>query len=188
MRDDALVLASASPRRQELLRSIGIRFELCAVDVDEHESGAPEQVVQTLAARKAKAAQAVRPGRLILAADTLVHAKGETLGKPADEHDARRMLRLLSGSWHEVYSGVCLMRDDLRLCHVECTRVLFEPMSEQEITRYIASGEPHGKAGAYAIQGLAGQYVSRIEGSYSNVVGLPLHAVVRLLRQAGISS
>lgn len=184
----ALVLASASPRRRELLASIGIPFELCSVDVDEHEAGEPDAVVQTLALRKAMAAAALHPDRLILAADTLVYAQGETLGKPGDAQEAGRMLRLLSGKAHLVYSGICLLKGELRLQHVECTKVFFEPLDEAEIAAYVRSGEPFGKAGAYAIQGLAGKYVSRIEGSYSNVVGLPLHAVIRLLRQAGISN
>ena len=183
-----LILASASPRRQELLQSIGQSCEQCAVDVDEHEQGEPEQVVRTLAKRKAQAAERLHPDRLILAADTLVHAQGQTLGKPLDDADAARMLRLLSGSVHQVYSGVCLLKDGIAHCLTECTSVYFEPLDEAEILRYIASGEPRGKAGAYAIQGLAGQYVSRIEGSYSNVVGLPLHAVTRLLKEAGIKS
>lgn len=179
-----LILASSSPRRQELLRSAGIPFELCACEVSELESGEPAQVVQALAHRKAEAAAALHKERLILAADTLVYAGGETLGKPRDAADALRMIRLLSGSEHEVFTGVCLLDSgsDFALVETDVTLVRFDRLSPEEMQRYVASGEPFGKAGGYAIQGRAGAFVSRIEGSYSNVVGLPLHLVRQMLQ------
>lgn len=185
---EPIILASASPRRHELLRQIGVDFEAYAPDVDENVQGEPAQVVCALAERKALAALALYPGRVILGADTLVYAKGETLGKPRDGQDALRMLRLLQGDWHEVYSGVCVIdgtADKLR-CRADVTRVRFIPMQEQVISAYVASGEPFGKAGAYAVQGLAGQFVCRLEGSSSNVIGLPLHLVRELLQLTGI--
>lgn len=180
-----LILASSSPRRQELLRAVGIPFELFAVEVDEEASGPPEEVVKLLALRKARAAAERKPGRLILAADTLVWAAGQTLGKPHDQQDALRMLRLLSGQEHLVFTGLCLMdgASGRQLCEVAQTKVCFDTMSEDDMAAYIDSQEPFGKAGAYAVQGRAGQFVHRIEGSYSNVVGLPLHLLRRMLNQ-----
>lgn len=181
-----IVLASSSPRRQELLRSLGLNFEICALPVDECVPGAPEQVVVTLAERKARAVQAQYPQALIIGADTLVGARNETLGKPRDEEDAFRMLSLLQGGWHSVHSGVCLidgMKDKVYLRH-EVTRVEFVHLSPAEIRAYIATGEPFDKAGAYALQGIAGMFVSRIDGSSSNVIGLPLAALRDMLLQA----
>lgn len=180
-----LVLASTSPRRQELLRSIALPFELYTVEVDEAASGTPDEVVQVLARRKARAAANALPSRRVLSADTLVWAQGETLGKPKDAQDAKRMLRLLSGGVNRVYTGICLIDGETgrELCDVAETLVYFDPISEEEIDAYIASGEPFGKAGAYAVQGRAGQFVHRVEGSYSNVVGLPLHCLRRMLHQ-----
>lgn len=181
-----IILASSSPRRQELLRNLGLPFIICAVPVDESVPGAPEQVVVTLAERKARAALAQHPQSLIIGADTLVSVKNETLGKPRDEEDAFRMLDLLQGTWHEVHSGVCLIdgRQSQIYLHHEVTRVAFVPLSADEINAYILTGEPFDKAGAYAIQGIAGMFVSRIEGSSSNVIGLPLAAVRQLLLKA----
>lgn len=184
-----LVLASTSPRRQELLRAVGLPFELFAPDVDESASGLPQDMVCELSRRKARAAAAKMPGRLIVAADTLVYAQGQTLGKPADEADARRMLKLLSGREHQVFTGLCLIdgQSGREMCLVDETSVTFDPMDEEEIADYIASGEPYGKAGAYAVQGRAGQYVSRLNGSYSNVVGLPLHLLRHMLKALNIT-
>ena len=182
----SIVLASSSPRRQELLRGLGLAFEICALPVDESVPGAPEQVVVTLAERKARAALAQYPNALIIGADTLVGARNETLGKPTDEEDAYRMLSLLQGGWHSVHSGVCLIdgpREKIYLRH-EVTHVEFVPLSPSEIRAYIATGEPFDKAGAYALQGIAGMFVSRIDGSSSNVIGLPLAALREMLLQA----
>lgn len=181
-----IVLASSSPRRQELLRGLGLSFEICAMPIDESVPGAPEQVVVTLAERKARAALAQHPQALIIGADTLVSTQKETLGKPKDEEDAFRMLSLLQGGWHSVHSGVCLIdgRRGKIYLHHEVTRVEFVPLNPAEIRAYIATGEPFDKAGAYAIQGIAGMFVSRIDGSNSNVIGLPLAALRGLLLQA----
>lgn len=185
---DAILLASASPRRFELLSMTGIAFEVCSPQVDENEMGAPDAVVQKLARKKARAALQTHPGRAVLAADTLVYAKGEVLGKPRDAQDALRMLQLLEGDAHDVYTGVCLIdasgREQLGM---DRTRVHFTRMSREEMEAYIACGEPFDKAGAYAIQGRAGMYISGIEGSYSNVVGLPLHLVKAFLDNANIT-
>ena len=183
-----IILASGSPRRRDLLRMVGIDFEVCQCEVDETETGLPDEVVERLAVKKAKAAFLLHPNRFILAADTLVYAGGKNLGKPQDASDAFAMLKLLQGAWHEVYTGVCFVSGDISQAKsaVEMTRVQFIPLSDHEIDSYIASGEPFGKAGAYAIQGIAGMFVSRIEGSYSNVVGLPLHLIKALLHEANL--
>ncbi len=181
-----IVLASSSPRRLELLKNLGLSFSVCAIPVDENVQGSPEQTVVTLAERKARAALARHPQTLIIGADTLVSVKDETLGKPRDGEDAFRMLSLLQGGWHEVHSGICLIdghRNKVYLHH-EVTRVEFVPLNADEISAYIRTGEPFDKAGAYAIQGIAGMFVSRIEGSGSNVIGLPLAALRRLLLKA----
>lgn len=188
MMAQGIILASGSPRRRDLLRMIGIDFEVCQCEVDETETGLPDEVVKRLAIKKAEAAFLLYPNCFILAADTLVYAGGKNLGKPQDASDAVAMLKLLQGAWHEVYTGVCFVNGDMSQAQsaVEMTRVQFIPLSDQEIDSYIASGEPFGKAGAYAIQGIAGMFISRIEGSYSNVVGLPLHLVKALFQKANI--
>ncbi|MGE0337692.1 MAG: nucleoside triphosphate pyrophosphatase [Gammaproteobacteria bacterium] len=184
----ALLLASRSPRRAEYLRLLGVDFEVIDVAVDEtpHADEAPRDYVLRLARAKAAAGRA-RSGVAcpVLAADTTVVCAGEILGKPADAADARRILGRLSGRWHTVLTAVALAADAARDCCVE-TAVLFRPLSPTEIDRYWASGEPADKAGAYGIQGLGGALVSRIDGSYSNVVGLPLAETVALLDAAGI--
>lgn len=179
-----MLLASGSPRRRELLAAAGIAFEVLAVDIDETPGPdeAPETHVQRLAREKAQAALARKPDAVVLGADTIVLAGGEILGKPRDAEDAARMLRVLAGRAHEVLTGVALA--DARGVTVDLARttVWFGPLSDQEIADYVASGEPRDKAGAYAIQGLASKFVQRIEGSYSNVVGLPVALVYRLLK------
>lgn len=184
----ALLLASRSPRRAEYLRLLGVDFDVIDVAVDEtpHADEAPRDYVLRLARAKAAAGRA-RSGVAcpVLAADTTVVCAGEILGKPADAADARRILGRLSGRWHTVLTAVALAADTARDCCVE-TAVLFRPLSPTEIDRYWASGEPADKAGAYGIQGLGGALVSRIDGSYSNVVGLPLAETVALLDAAGI--
>jgi septum formation protein len=178
-----LVLASASPRRAELLKSAGFQFSVVPAAIDETAlpEEQPDDHVRRLAREKALAAAAIAPGATILGADTVVVVDAVILGKPGDLRDARRMLRLLAGRRHYVYSGVALWRLGAIRDAVEVTAVEFAPMTAEEIDWYVASGEPLGKAGAYAIQGLASRFVSRIEGSYSNVVGLPLAVVHKLL-------
>ena len=193
-----LILASASPRRAELLRAAGIPFETHVSDVDETllPDEAAADFVRRLAKAKAQAIAETFPDRAVLGADTVVVVEGTVLGKPDDEEDARQMLQLLSDRTHQVLTGVCLIGPGVeaqgslggRYVRVEVARttVEFAPLSPAEIDRYVASGEPMDKAGAYAIQGLASRFVSRIDGSYSNVVGLPVALVARMCTTAGI--
>ena len=180
-----VILASRSPRRAELLTAAGIRFEVLAADVDEtprpHE--APAAYVERLAIEKARAVLALRPGATVLGADTTVTIGGEILGKPADKDDAIRMLRKLSGAVHDVHTGVALVSARRVRAAVETTRVWFSEMTDEDISWYVATGEPVDRAGAYAIQGLASRFIPRIEGSYSNVVGLPVALVSSILRE-----
>ena len=178
-----LILASASPRRAELLRAAGIPFETLAVDLDETPlpGESAEAHVRRLAEAKARAALARQPEALVLGADTIVVLDGEVLGKPRDADDARRMLRRLAGRDHEVLTGVAFVSSTASAIDVGRTRVWFAPMTEAEIDEDVKSGEPMDKAGAYGIQGLASRYVDRIEGSYTNVVGLPVALVARNL-------
>lgn len=177
-----LVLASASPRRAELLRAAGLHFTVRVANVDETQwpAEAPDAYVARLSHTKAVAV--AQPGEIVLGTDTTVVIGEEIAGKPVDIADAQRMLRLLSGHWHEVLTGVSLMRNDEIKTEVAVTRVKFAVLSADEIAWYAASGEPDDKAGAYAIQGLAARFIERIEGSYSNVVGLPIETVYRMLR------
>lgn len=187
MKTKRLILASASPRRRELLERMGIPFISCAADIDEHLTGAPAQVVMTLAERKARAALERYPGATVLGADTLVFCQGETLGKPKDETDALRMLRLLSENENEVYTGVCVIDGSTGACRVDvdCTHVRFTEIDGEAAKKYVASGEPMDKAGAYAVQGMGGMFISAIQGSPSNVVGLPMHLVRKMLTEIG---
>ena len=219
----SLILASASPRRQELLRAAAIEFTVEVANLPEvpHPGEAPRQFAERMAREKAWAmAQRSRPGEWVLAADTVVFVNGEILGKPADAPDpaadAARMLRLLSAREHQVITGVCLVEGgqwsvasgqkgsavdrqppavDSRVGRppsavdfvaAETTRVWMDPLSQNDIRDYIATGEPMDKAGAYAIQGRASRWIPRIEGCYFNVVGLPVPLVYRMLREHGI--
>jgi septum formation protein len=191
------ILASASPRRAELLRAAGFTFEIIAADVDEQvrDGESPAQYVRRLAAEKsATASRVARPlqGRdpvpqraarqlIVLGADTTVVVDGAILGKPANDEEVAAMLRRLSGRWHEVLTGISLRSGAAEVGRVETTRVRFASLSAADIDWYVRSGEGRDKAGAYAIQGLASRFIPRIEGSYSNVVGLPVAAVVELL-------
>ncbi len=184
---EPLVLASGSPRRAEILRAVGWPFEASAANIDEamRAGEQPTDYVLRLAREKAEAVAASRLFGLVLGADTIVVAEGEVLGKPRDEMDASRMLRLLSGRTHEVLTGVALVRAETRRAVVghEKTRVRFAKLSEAEIAWYAASGEPADKAGAYAIQGRAALFIEAIEGNYWNVVGLPVRLVYELARE-----
>jgi septum formation protein len=183
-----LVLASASPRRQELLRNAGIRFEIQPADIAEDplpgEGG--RDCAERLAREKAIVVAGQRPHDIVLGADTVVVVDGQLLGKPSDAADAGRMLRLLSGREHQVITGVCSVVNAQPTVSSETTFVTVSEITDQEIAEYVASGEPMDKAGAYAIQGLASRWIPRIEGDYSNVVGLPVALVWRMLRQAGV--
>jgi len=205
-----LTLASASPRRAELLRAAGFEFEILAVDVDEgvHPGERPEDYVRRLAmeksarameilvSRPAKAGHYVRSSAapasevvsgfsrtLVLGADTAVVIGGDILGKPRDDQDAASMLRRLSGRPHAVMTGISLRGPERETGRVETTMVEFSPLGEADIAWYVESGEGRDKAGAYAIQGLASRFIPRVEGSYSNVVGLPIAAVHELLAE-----
>jgi len=178
-----LILASRSPRRSELLKAAGISFEVLAADIDEtpHPNEAPAVYVERLAIEKARAVLALRPGARVLGADTTVTIDGEILGKPVDQADALRMLRLLNGRPHEVHTGVALVSAAGVRSAVDTTRVWFASMTDEDISWYVATGEPIDRAGAYAIQGFASRFIPRIEGSYSNVVGLPVALVSSIL-------
>jgi septum formation protein len=185
-----LILASASPRRADLLREAGIDVKIEPANVDEdvtpHEL--PEAYVRRVAEAKGRAISGRAPGRVVLAADTAVVVDGEILGKPSSPEDAARMLRMLSGRRHQVISGVCLFKDQISIVEtvVEVSTVEFAVLSPAEIDWYVASGESMDKAGGYGIQGLASRFVTRIEGSYSNVVGLPIAVVYRMCMEAGL--
>ena len=182
-----LVLASASPRRAEILTALGIPFTVVATDIDETvapgESG--RAAASRLAAEKAAASAALSPGDWVLAADTLVLLDDAILGKPRDGTDARGMLRRLSGREHKVVTAVRLTKaSGPGLEAIEESRVRIAPLDEEEIRWYVATGEPLDKAGAYAVQGLGARFVESVEGSFTNVMGLPARSVYRLLREA----
>jgi septum formation protein len=199
-----LVLASASPRRQELLRNAGIPFTVQPADIEETPRAGepPRECAERLAREKALAVWRNRPRDLVLAADTIVVVDEIILGKPVNADDAARMLRLLSGRMHRVTTGVCLVgalaskaarpsderpkaeKEELRTTS-ETTLVTMSALSDDEIRGYVATGEPMDKAGAYAIQGMASRWIPRIQGDYSNVVGLPVALVYRMLRERG---
>jgi len=180
-----LVLASASPRRADLLRSAGFQFQVVPVDVDERPLAGedPAVMVQRLATEKAALVSDRVPDGAVIGADTVVVVDAVILGKPGDDRDAAGMLRRLSGRSHEVLTGVAVHANGRRLVAVERTVVWFLPLSDADIAWYVSSGEPLDKAGAYAVQGLASRFVTRIEGSYSNVVGLPVARVCELLNR-----
>ena len=208
-----IVLASASPRRQELLRTAGIPFSVQPAEIDEtpHQGESPRNCAERLARQKALYVSKSRPGEWVLGADTIVVIDEAILGKPRDENDAARMLRLLSGRTHRVITGVCLGGDKLASgqwsaardakplkpedrerrtwvedARSETTLVTMADLSDAEIRSYIATGEPMDKAGAYAIQGMASRWIPRLEGDYSNVVGLPVALVYRMLMERSL--
>ena len=184
-----IILASKSPRRKEILENLGLDFEIIVADADEScDIKEPCELVMTIAARKGKAVldsldDTAKKDVLLIACDTLVYAAGEFLGKPCDEADAARMLKMLSGSAHEVISGLYLWYGGKEVRRAESTKVFFDEMSEVDIQKYIESGEPGDKAGAYAIQGKASAYIKGIEGDYFNVVGLPAHLLLKTLKE-----
>jgi septum formation protein len=181
-----LILASRSPRRSEILRQAGIEFIAKAADVDESvQSGEnPENYVKRVAQLKALAVKA-GPRDIVLGADTVVVIDGDILGKPRDPTDAVRMLKSLADRKHEVLTGVCFRHSNELIIDWAVTYVWVIPLTQGEIDDYVASGEPMDKAGAYAIQGLASKFIERIDGSYSNVVGLPVELVYKHLRKTG---
>ncbi|MBS1823166.1 MAG: septum formation inhibitor Maf [Acidobacteria bacterium] len=189
-----LILASSSPRRRELLTQAGFDFTVEAADIDERiQSGeSPAKYVQRLAVEKAQAVYDRFKDRdssgdplLVLGADTTVVSEGEVLGKPADPADARRMLQRLSGRTHQVLTGIAAVSASGVVSEVEITQVFFDLIHESELERYLSSGEPMDKAGAYGIQGYAARWIPRIEGCYFNVMGLPLARTIALIARAG---
>jgi nucleoside triphosphate pyrophosphatase len=183
-----IVLASASPRRQELLKNAALGFVVRPADIDEvpFPGETPLAFAERMAREKARAARKCAD-EIILAADTVVAIGSEILGKPQDADDAIRMLLLLSGKTHSVITAVCLAGETYDDVRSETTQVRFSPISEDDIREYVKSGEPMDKAGAYAIQGGASKWVSRIEGDYYNVVGLPLDLVTKMLRERDLA-
>lgn len=186
-----LILASGSPRRRQLLEQIGIdNFSIRVSDVDETIAPGtdPGAAVELLSRRKAEAVAAQSgPDALVLAADTVVALGEDILGKPQDEDEAFSMLCALSGTTHRVYTGITLMGSSFSRTEHEVTSVTFRPLEEEEMRRYIATGEPMDKAGAYGIQGYGALLVSRLEGDYFNVMGLPLCRLGQLLQDAGVA-
>jgi septum formation protein len=194
-----LILASASPRRSELLQQAGVRFEVRAAHIDEtrREDEDPAAYVRRLAVEKAEAVRALQPAATVLGADTtvvLTHRGStggqrefaqEILSKPTDLAEAERMLRALSGRVHHVLTGVAVVSPEAAVAHVETTAVFFGAIEEADLARYLATGDSMDKAGAYGIQGYAARWITRVEGDFFNVVGLPIAATVRLLREAG---
>lgn len=181
-----IILASASPRRHELLDQLGVRHEVLPADIHEcpHPGEAPEAYVQRIAAEKSLTAQRLSGNRLpVMAADTEVVLDGEIFGKPVDEHHANAMLTRLSGGEHRVLSAVSLRAGGRHWTALNTSIVRFGALAPEDIAAYWASGEPRDKAGAYAIQGLASRFIPRIEGSYTNVVGLPVESVSRMLTE-----
>jgi septum formation protein len=182
-----LVLASASPRRRELLTGLGVRFAIRAADLDETPLPGEDPETTVLRLAREKAAAVARPGELVLAADTDVVLDGDILGKPRDPEDARRMLARIAGREHTVLSGVALEEPgrDRRTAAMAVSRVRMAPMTPERIEWYVATGEPLDKAGSYAVQGIGALLVEEIFGSYTNVVGLPLPLTWRLFRELG---
>jgi septum formation protein len=192
-----LVLASASPRRQDILNSARISFTAQPANIDEtpHQGEQPREHAERLAREKALAVWRQRPHDTVLGADTIVVVDQMILGKPTDTADAVRMLRMLSGRTHQVITGICLVhpdnahpdklrsQDPVASVTSETTLVVMNELPDKEIQEYVETGEPMDKAGAYAIQGMASRWIPRIEGDYSNVVGLPVALVYRLLRE-----
>jgi nucleoside triphosphate pyrophosphatase len=181
---DALVLASASPRRVALLRQVGAPFTVVDPGPDREWPGEaePRHGVRALALDKARRVAARRPGRVIIGADTVVVLRGQRLGKPRDAAEAAAMLQRLHGRTHEVWTGLAVVRDREARTAAECTKVQFARMEPEDIAAYVRTGEPLDKAGAYGLQGLAGQFVRRVEGDPTTVIGLPLARLRQMLR------
>ncbi len=186
---ETIILASGSPRRQELLQQIGVPYEVVKSDAEEVLDAVegPRALAVENARRKALAVSKRYPGRVVLGADTVVFQDGAVYGKPKDAEDARNMLKSFAGRRHDVVTGVAIVAKD-GVCYTDATetKVFFNDLTDDEIAAYIATGEPMDKAGAYAVQGRAAAFIPRIEGSFSNVVGLPLAEVASLLKEAGV--
>lgn len=188
----SIVLASGSPRRRELMEMLDVKDLVIIPAKGEEkppEGEGPGELVMALASAKAREVAAARAaGDTVIGADTIVWVDGRVLGKPHSEQEAGQMLRLLSGNVHEVYTGVCLIKDGEESCQFDVTRVRFRPLSEREIAAYIKTGEPMDKAGAYGAQGKAALFVQSIEGDFFNVMGLPLCMLGEMLKQRGVEA
>ncbi len=183
---ERLLLASASPRRREILENLGFEFEILPSEVDESEVpwNDPVESVKLLAELKGVGAQVSRPRKTVIAADTIVLCEGRVMGKPSGSEQAREMLEMLSGRMHEVVTGMALIAPpNIRIIEAESTKVFFREMDRGQIDRYVATGEPFDKAGAYAIQGYAAAFIDRIDGCYFNVVGLPVAKLFGAFRE-----
>ena len=178
-----IILASSSPRRQELLTQLGLDFKVHSPDVDEtvYPDESVEYYVERLAREKAQAVLTLYPDAIVIAADTCLSFAGKIIGKPDSKQHAFEIWTQLSGQWHDVYSGICVASRSEMLSDVVRTQVEFMQLSSSAMEAYWDTGEPIGKAGAYAIQGIAARFIPQIRGSYSNVVGLPLHETAQLL-------
>ncbi len=179
-----IILASNSPRRKKLLEDAGVEFKVVSLNVDEtvEERMRPDKMVLFLAEKKAKAVFELNPDDIIIAADTIVVYEGQVLGKPKDEEDAYRMLKMLSGNHHEVYTGVCIMSKDKQVCFHTLAEVWMNDYNDLQIYEYIKTKEPMDKAGAYAIQGLGKELVEHYSGDFFTIVGLPLKQLLTELR------
>ena len=180
-----IVLASSSPRRKELLQQLGLDFEIYSPDIDEsvHENELVHHYVERLAREKAQTVLKLFPEAIVIAADTSLGLDGQIIGKPESKNHAFEIWKQLSGRWHDVFSGLCIATQQKMLSQVVQTQVEFQPLTTQDMEDYWTTGEPVGKAGGYAIQGIASQYIPQIQGSYSNVVGLPLYEFAQLLKR-----
>ena len=180
-----IVLASSSPRRKELLQQLGLDFEIYSPDIDEsvHENELVHHYVERLAREKAQTVLKLFPEAIVIAADTSVGLDGQIIGKPESKNHAFEIWKQLSGRWHDVFSGLCVATQQQILSQVVQTQVEFQHLTTQDMEDYWTTGEPVGKAGGYAIQGIASQYIPQIQGSYSNVVGLPLYEFAQLFKR-----
>lgn len=180
-----IVLASSSPRRKELLQQLGLDFEIYSPDIDEsvHENELLHHYVERLAREKAQTVLKLFPEAIVIAADTSLGLEGQIIGKPESKNHAFEIWKQLSGRWHDVFSGLCVATQQQMLSQVVQTQVEFQRLTTQDMEDYWTTGEPVGKAGGYAIQGIASQYIPQIQGSYSNVVGLPLYEFAQLFKR-----
>lgn len=189
MPDFKIILASASPRRRELLSLVFRQYEVIPSEFDESQVPAelgPKDHVRYSSLMKARDVARKYPNSLVIGADTIVVVDDRILGKPVDSVDAAHMLRSLSGRTHQVYTGIAIIKDGIETSELECTDVTFRELSDEVVSRYIASGEPMDKAGAYAIQGIASVLIQSINGCYFNVVGLPLYRLSNMLEEYGL--
>ena len=188
-----IILASGSPRRREILSELGVELKIITADVDESSEECDAQALASSLARKKALAvyqkilsegDSYTSNLPIIAADTVVFCDGEIMGKPRDRADARRMLKMLSGRAHEVSTGICVVSDGIPYCSAATTKVFVDELSDDEIEAYVDSGDPFDKAGGYGIQGIFSKHVSKIDGCYFNVVGLPVNALAHLFKEA----